>query len=421
MACVSSLRPVDFKIGSRFGLRDAAPAALSVVPSPALVPAATAYAPTSLKIVHMLRAPLGGLFRHVVDVARGQVERGHRVGLIVDSTTGGANAEATLAELAPRLALGIQRVPITRELNPRDLRALWSISKRISALAPDVLHGHGAKGAALARLTWAAPDAIRVYTPHGGSLVYSPGTITGGFYRSLERLLNSRTDLFLFESTYIADLFRTVISKPQALVRVVRNGISESEFETIAPRPDATDIVCVGELRPVKGIDVLIEALAIMTRSGRKVSATIAGEGPESQKLREQAKRLGIDAQIRFIGHCPARKAFAMGRMLVMPSRAESLPYVALEAAAAGIPIIATDVGGVHEIFGPHSAELIPPDDLGALIASITAALTKPEDIRQLADSLRMRVRSEFSLATMVECNLAAYREAIAVRNAALA
>jgi glycosyltransferase involved in cell wall biosynthesis len=87
-------------------------------------------------------------------------------------------------------------------------------------------------------------------------------------------------------------------------------------------------------------MDVLIEAIAIMARSGRKVTATIAGEGPDSQTLREQAKRLGIDAQIRFIGHCPARKAFAMGRMLVMPSRAESLPYVALEAAAAGIPII---------------------------------------------------------------------------------
>ena len=417
---MGGLRPLDTK----FGLQTFAPAGAPLgVPAQGAdaVPQRAAYAPTSLKIVHMLRAPLGGLFRHVVDVTRGQVERGHRVGLIVDSTTGGANAEATLAELAPRLALGILRVPITRELNPRDFRALWTISKRIAEVSPDVLHGHGAKGAALARLTWTAPDAIRVYTPHGGSLVYSPGTITGGFYRSLERLLNSRTDLFLFESTYIADLFRTVICTPRAMVRVVRNGIAESEFETIAPRPDATDIVCVGELRPVKAMDVLIEAIAIMARSGRKVTATIAGEGPDSQQLREQARRLGIDAQIRFIGHCPARKAFAMGRMLVMPSRAESLPYVALEAAAAGIPIIATDVGGVHEIFGPHSAQLIPPDDLGALIASIIAALTKPEDIRQLAESLRMRVRSEFSLATMVECNLAAYREAIAARNAALA
>ncbi|MGB7252958.1 MAG: glycosyltransferase family 1 protein, partial [Xanthobacteraceae bacterium] len=61
--------------------------------------------------MHLLRAPLGGLFRHVVDVARGQIERGHRVGLVVDSTTGGARADAVLAELAPQLALGVQRVP----------------------------------------------------------------------------------------------------------------------------------------------------------------------------------------------------------------------------------------------------------------------------------------------------------------------
>jgi glycosyltransferase involved in cell wall biosynthesis len=415
---MGDLRPLN----SKFGLETFAPAAaLVAVPAQARAAGALrpAYAPTSLKIIHMLRAPLGGLFRHVVDVARGQVERGHRVGLVVDSTTGGANADAILADLAPRLALGILRIPITRELNPRDFGALWTISKRVKALSPDVLHGHGAKGAALARLTPTVPDAIRAYTPHGGSLVYSPGTIKGGFYRALERILNGRTDLFLFESTYIADLFRTVISKPRAIVRVVRNGIAESEFETITARPDATDIVCVGELRPVKAIDVLIEAIAILGRSGRKVTATIAGEGPDSQMLHDQAKQLGVAEQIRFIGHCPARKAFAMGRMLVMPSRAESLPYVALEAAAAGVPIIATDVGGVHEIFGPQSGHLIPPDDLGALIGAITAAITEPADIHRLAETLRTRVRSEFSLSTMVECNLAAYREAIAVRNAA--
>src|ERR1700722_11194338 len=384
---------------SRFGIEALGPVAGSLaVPSHAAAPARSAYAPTSLKILHMLRAPLGGLFRHVVDVTKGQVERGHRVGLIVDSTTGGANANAVLAELAPRLAVSSLRIPITRELNPRDFAALWTISRRIKALSPDVLHGHGAKGAALARLTPSVPNAIRAYTPHGGSLVYSPGTIKGSFYRTLERVLNPRTDLFLFESTYIADLFRTVISKPRGLVRVVRNGISESEFETITPRPDATDIVCVGELRPVKAMDVLIEAIAIMARSGRKLTATIAGEGPDSQMLRDQAKLLGVDGQIRFIGHCPARQAFAMGRRLVMLSRAESLPYVALEAAAGGIPIIATDVGGVHEIFGPHAARLIAPDDLGALIGAITAALTDPEDIHRLADALRIRVRSEFSL-----------------------
>ncbi len=324
-----------------------------------------------------------------------------------------------LAELAPRLALGVERVPIARELNHHDVYALWRISRRIGALAPDVLHGHGAKGAALARLAPAAPNAIRAYTPHGGSLVYCPGTISGGFYRSLERILNPRTDLFLFESSYIAELYRQVVAPPRAMVRIVRNGIAESEFEPAVPRPDAADIVCVGELRPVKAMDVLIDALAILKRSGRRVTATIAGEGPDAAKLEAQANRLGLADQVRFIGHCPARTAFTMGRMLVIPSRAESLPYVVLEAAAAGLPIIATAVGGNPEIFGAQAAKLIPSDDIAALIGAITAAIDDPAEMQAGAQALRSRIRSEFSLTTMVECNLAAYREAIATRKLA--
>jgi glycosyltransferase involved in cell wall biosynthesis len=412
---MGEMRPVNPTFGRvTFGRAGPATARGSAIEQ-----ARVAFSSTSLKIVHLLRAPLGGLFRHVIDVARGQIERGHRVGLIVDSTTGGARAAAILAELAPRLALGIERVPITRELSPRDAYALWRISRRVRDLAPDVLHGHGAKGAALARLTPSAPDAIRAYTPHGGSLVYCPGTINGGFYLSVERFLNPLTDLFLFESSYIADLFRNVIGRPAAMVRVVRNGIAESEFEPVTARPDATDIVCVGELRPVKAIDVLIEALAVLKHSGRRVTATIAGEGPEAVKLQAQADRLGVADQMHFIGHCPARKAFTMGRVLVIPSRAESLPYVVLEAAAAGLPIIATNVGGNPEIFGPQTPQLIPSDDIAALIGAITAALDSPEQLRHGAELLKARVRSEFSLSTMVECNLAAYREALATRKVA--
>ena len=375
---------------------------------------------TSLKIVHVLRAPLGGLFRHVMDVARGQIERGHRIGLIVDSTTGGARADAVLGDIAPRLALGVERIPIARQMNPKDISALLRMSRRIAALAPDVLHGHGAKGAALTRLTSAAPGAIRAYTPHGGSLVYSPGTLSGGFYRRIERILNPYTDLFLFESSYIAELYRKVVGPPRAMVRVVRNGIAEAEFAQVTPHADAADIVCVGELRPVKAMDVLIEALARLKQAGRRVTATIAGEGPDDSKLKRLAARLGVADQIAFIGHCPAGKAFAMGRMLVIPSRAESLPYVVLEAAAAGLPIIATNVGGNSEIFGPQANRLIAADNVGALVDAIAQALRAPAEMQASAQMLKARVRHEFSLSTMVECNLAAYRDAIAARNAVL-
>jgi glycosyltransferase involved in cell wall biosynthesis len=375
--------------------------------------------PDSLKILHILRAPLGGLFRHVVDLVRGQAQRGHRVGLFLDSTTGGARADTILAELLPYLALGYQRVAIPRELSPRDAVALRQVSRRIAAIEPDVLHGHGAKGAALARLVPNYGHAIRAYTPHGGSLVYCPGTLAGGFYRSVERLLNWRTDLFLFESTYVADLFREQVDTPRAMVRVVRNGVGQAEFEPVPARPDATDIVCVGELRPVKAIDVLIEALAILKSSGRRVTATIVGEGPDDQKLKAQTERLGLSGEVRFVGFRPAREAFAMGRMLVIPSRAESLPYIVLEAAAAGMPIIATEVGGVPEIFGPLSSHLIPPDDIAALVEAMHAAITEPGEAERVAQDVRARVRAEFSLGTMVEGGLAAYREALALRKLA--
>ena len=122
-----------------------------------------------------------------------------------------------LARLAPKMALNIARVPIARQLGFGDIGALQFVAQRIASIEPDVVHGHGAKGAALARLAPRGETTIRVYTPHGGSLVYAPGSTAGGFYRVVERLLNARTDLFLFESEYIAQMFRDKIGPPHGL------------------------------------------------------------------------------------------------------------------------------------------------------------------------------------------------------------
>jgi glycosyltransferase involved in cell wall biosynthesis len=371
----------------------------------------------NLKILHVFRSPVGGLFRHVLDVARGQAARGHRVGLIVDSTTGGARAEAALAELKPQLAFGIERIAIPRRPSLRDMAAVRHVARRIAAIAPDVLHGHGAKGAALVRLAPRRDGAIRVCTPHGGTLVYAPGTLAGGFYRWLERVMSSRTDLFLFESNFAAAEFSRTIARPRGPVRIVCNGVGVAEFAPLAVAPDASDVVFVGELRVLKGVDVLLEALAILKRVGRIIRATIAGEGPDAQQFKDLSERLAVADQTRFVGHVPAREAFAMGRVLVMPSRAESLPYVILEAAAAGVPIIATRVGGIPEIFGPQSFRLVPPDDAAALAKTLAAALADPEEIMRASESLKARVRDHFTVDAMVDGGVAAYCDAINARN----
>ena len=370
----------------------------------------------TLRILHVLRAPVGGLFRHVVDLARGQAQRGHLVGIVADATTGGARAEDALAQLAPDLALGITRIPMSRHIALSDRDAVGAVARR--AAEADVLHGHGAKGGAYARLA-SRRDAICVYTPHGGSLHYGWLSPAGIFYLAAERLLNARTDLILFESFFGRDAFRAKVGEPAALVRVVHNGVTPAELEPVEPAPRATNLVFVGELRKLKGIDLLIEALAMLARDGRGVSATIVGEGPERGAFEAQVAAAKLTDAISFVGAKPARAAFALGEILVVPSRAESLPYVVLEAAAASVPMVATHVGGIPEIFGPDATSLVPPDDAPALAGALAAALAQPAAAHAAAWRLNMRVRAHFSAEIMVDAVLAAYREALAARPAA--
>src|ERR1700746_770778 len=98
-----------------------------------------------LRLLHATRAPVGGIIRHILDLANGQAEHGHHVGIIADSLTGGERAEQALAEIAPRLKLGVHRFAIRRELVPADA-LVWARFLRLTRrLKPDVLHGHGAK------------------------------------------------------------------------------------------------------------------------------------------------------------------------------------------------------------------------------------------------------------------------------------
>src|SRR5688572_12810534 len=105
----------------------------------------------ALRILHVLRAPVGGLFRHVLDLAEGQAARGHSVG-IVAAEGGGAAAEAKLAALTDRLALGLHRIPMERQLGFSDVAAVRRVTHIIAGTRPEVVHGHGAKGGAYARL-----------------------------------------------------------------------------------------------------------------------------------------------------------------------------------------------------------------------------------------------------------------------------
>ncbi len=371
--------------------------------------------PPPLKILHCLRAPLGGLFRHVLDLAAEQADRGHAVGIVADSTTGDALTEGRLDAIRLRMSLGVKRIPMARRPGAADLPAYRAVRDLARRLDADVIHGHGAKGGAYARLARRSlrREGRRVaafYTPHGGSLNYRPGTLESRIFIGLERIMDGLTDGLVFESAYASRVYGQLVTSRGAPFRVVPNGLQPKDFVAHVPVVEAVEFVFLGELRPVKGVDVLIKALRAVN-DRRPARALIVGSGPDADELKALAAGLGLAALIEMPGAMPAPKVLPRGRCFVVPSRAESFPYVVLEAAAAAMPMIPTNVGGIPEIVDGTDTPLIPADDVAALTAAMLGFLDDPEAAKARALRLQERARTEFTVAGMASSILDFYAE----------
>jgi glycosyltransferase involved in cell wall biosynthesis len=307
-----------------------------------------------------------------------------------------------------------------RTMGVGDLTSPFRIRKLAKELDIQVLHGHGAKGGLNAR--WArigAKNRVALNTPHGGVLNYKVGSPVGLLFRLFEMMIVDLTDGFIFESAFAQQAFFRMIARPTQPTPVIHNGLAPEEFEPVMPGPEAKDFVFIGEFREMKGIRYLIDAFAeVRGPGGRPATMVMAGDGPEMASAKAQIARLGLQDQITLLGAKPARPTLHLGRCEVVPSLAESLPYVILEAAAAARPVIATNVGGVSEIFGPTAQSLIPPADTPALQRAMQAFIDDPAaadvEMRQRLDYIRDR----FSLRHMADQIEALYRQVLAARGA---
>ncbi|MGD9829951.1 MAG: glycosyltransferase family 4 protein [Hyphomicrobiaceae bacterium] len=373
-----------------------------------------------MRILHCLRAPIGGLFRHVCDLASEQARLGHAVGIVCDDGSVNALSERRLTELEPHLELGLTRLAMSRHISLSDLTAYRGTLRLVRSADVEVLHGHGAKGGAYARLAARAlkRDGRRVaaiYTPHGGSLHYDPSSLIGRIYLGLEQQLARLTDAVIFESAFAAETFRQKVGRLPGQVAIIPNGLTAADFMPHRPAADAADLLFVGELRQLKGVDVLLEAMARIAAE-RPVGAVIVGSGPDAASFKELAERLGLSGRVSFPGAMPVHDAFALGRCLVVPSRAESLPYVVLEAVAAGVPLVATRVGGIPEIVDADVAGLVPPGDPEALAVRLRAVLNAPAAARETADRLKLALGSRFTVSAMAASALSVYAACLEAR-----
>ncbi|MEM8750915.1 MAG: glycosyltransferase family 4 protein [Pseudomonadota bacterium] len=372
-----------------------------------------------LKIVHCFRSPVGGIFRHVRDLIDEQTAAGHEVGVVCDDNTGGAFEEALFQQLQPKLALGLHRVSMDRAIGLRDISVILSLFRMIRALNADVLHSHGAKGGAYARiigtlLRMKSKRPARLYCPHGGSVHYDKSKPSGFVFFQLERLLERVTDRLIFVSEYERDSYFDKVGKTRCPHSLVFNGVTDDEFTTVETDGDAADFLYVGMMRDLKGVDLFLKALPLVARKlGRPVSAVLVGDGPDLESYKALASSFDGQVEIEFRDPMPARDAFGLGRALVVPSRAESMPYIVLEALAAKRPLLATRVGGIPEIYGPFASCLVEPDDLEALSRAMSGAASQMRAMPN-EDELQARIRARFSTQVMAESVMEAYRATLA-------
>jgi glycosyltransferase involved in cell wall biosynthesis len=377
---------------------------------------------TPVRVIHVLRGAQGGSFRHLCDLTRGQAERGHDVGIVSSAGVGGAATDAALASLEPLCSLGIHRFPMERAPGVSDVRAVRGIERVCRQVRPHVVHGHGAKGAAYGRLVASRVGAKAIYTPHGGALHYSWSSPSGFVYLGLERLLKARTDGLIFASDYARGTYERKLGSTPCPWRVVHNGLHEHEFYPVERGSAQYDFVFVGEIRLLKGIEVLVDAAAEVRRRGGDLSVLVVGAGPDEARVRARIDESGLADIVTLSPPIyPAREAFAMARCVVIPSLAESLPYIVLEVLASRVPLLATRVGGIPEIVGPHADGLLPPGDVEALADRLSGFLSDPDPAEDVASVLHEHVSRHVRVPQMVDATLGLYEEVLGARASAVA
>ena len=378
-----------------------------------------------LRILHCFRSPVGGIFRHVRDLAEYHSKAGHHVGILCDSTTGGSLEDSYFDSIRPFLSLGLTRTPIQRSVGVSDFKMIINTYKEVKSLQPDVIHGHGAKGGALARIIGSALRVnkyrvARFYSPHGGSLHYEKSSLKGRAVILLERLLEIGTDSLVFVSRQESEVYQSKFGKPYKPFAMIYNGIGDSEFERVPLKPDAVDFLYIGMMRDLKGPDIFIEAFAEAERRvGRPLSAVMVGDGPDVAKYEDMILKKGLTRRITMLPGMKPRVAFSFSPTVVVPSRAEAMPYIVIEALGAGRHVIASRVGGIPEVLGDQSPALAIPGDAKDLARIMAESLVTADWADQVMPRHDM-LKAAFSSRHMAEQMLDLYQNTLALEHASV-
>jgi glycosyltransferase involved in cell wall biosynthesis len=375
-----------------------------------------------MKVAFVLGTSTGGTARHVRTLAAGCAARGVAAGVF-----GPAQTDRDFG--FSRLAGGqVSFTPVEIADRPRvayDLRAIRRLRRLIAAWRPDVAHAHGLRAGALTAiaLAFVRPTvyhrrAALVVTVHNAP---PAGGATGAVYRVLERIVAARADSVLCVSPDLEERMRAAGARRvgRAVVPVAvpaldapAAGVSAETPAALSgpgdPAPGRPLVLAAGRLAAQKGFGTLLDAAAGWRDLQPEPLLVIAGDGPLEASLKSQASRLGLD--VRFPGHrddIPGLLAEAA--VFVLPSTWEGQPLILQEALRAGVPIVATRVGGTPVLTGEDAAVLVPPGDARRLADAVRAVLTDEVLAARLRKAAAARGRALPSEDDAVAAALAEY------------
>lgn len=355
-----------------------------------------------MKIVHVETGRhLYGGAQQVLYIVRGLRDRG--VDNLLVCPPG-----SEIARSAERVGLPLALLDCSGDL---DLAFVWRLRKTLAAFEPDVVHCHSRRGAdflggqAAAMLGIPAVVSRRVDNRE-------PNVLAALRYHKFERIVAI--------SAAIADVLREAGVAP-ARVCVIRSAVDVERFEATPARSRLADefqigethfaLACAAQLIPRKGQRILLEALATVTQAHPELRAVLFGRGPDEAELKAHCSRLGLDGVVQFAGfRSDLDEYLGAFDALVHPALAEGLGVITLKAQAAGVPVIASAVGGLTEaVADGESGLLVTPGEVAALAAAIAPLLDDSALRARYASAGRQRMRESFSIDAMVDAHLKLY------------
>ena len=295
--------------------------------------------------------------------------------------------------------------------NPHFLRMITDVAEELDREHADLLVCHGYKADVIG---WFA--ARRVGVPViSVSRGWTAHTAKVRAYEALDRRMLGRMDAVVCVSAGQAvKVARAGIR--QERLRVIHNSIDPLRFrsrdaaarailEGLFATPPQVIVVAIGRLSPEKGFDQLVEAARLMVGTASRVGIVLIGDGPDRPMLEQRVRKLGLQSTIAFAGfRSDVDELLPAADILAQSSHTEGLPNVVLEACAAGIPVVATDVGGTSEIIDDGvNGFLIPPANPPALAGRLTSLVNSTELRHQMGERGQEMVKARFSFARQAE------------------